>query len=146
MPRKNVKPARPTTTLDLTADSPPPPAPSPAPEAVPETLPARKARVPRPKFTFMLHDVDTLVPAHRFTAPGFREAANKAASKGHARILLRKCGTSEVRAFSGSCTVVDPPVVVPRRGAEHPIVYHKKPSVRYESTTTLDEIIASRSS
>jgi hypothetical protein len=94
----------------------------------------------------MLHDVETLVPARRFTAPGFREAANKAASKGHARILLRKCGTSEVRAFAGSCTIVVPPIVVPRRGAENPIVYHKKPSVRYESTTTLDEIIASRSS
>lgn len=100
-----------------------------APPPVP--APAKRSR---PKHTFMLHDPESAAPAHKFTAPGFREAAMKAASKGLTVIHLRKCGTSEIREYAGSVVEIDPPILVTRRGVDRPIKYHRKPAVRYVRT------------
>lgn len=115
--------------IDEQTESPGTPPPTPTSTSVP---PAPGApRKSRPKRTFMLHGVDDMSCVHKFSAPGFREAAMKAASKGHGRILLRRCGTSEVREYVGRFVALDPPVVVARRGAAKPIEYHRKPRVEF---------------
>ncbi len=86
-------------------------------------------RTPRPKSTFMLHDPTDMTAKGKFTAPGYREAALKAASRGHEKILLRKCGTSEIREFEGSIVTLDNPKPVVR--GTQSVTYTKKSKVKF---------------
>lgn len=83
----------------------------------------------RAKKTFMLHDPVDMSAAGRFVAPGFREAALKAASRGHSDILLRRSGTREIRRFSGHIETLDVPKVVKR--GEREVLFSKKPNVKF---------------
>ena len=77
----------------------------------------------------MLHNPTDMSALGRFVAPGYREAALKAASRGHADILLRKSGTREIRKFEGFIEVLDTPKVVKRGDRE--VLFAKKPNVRF---------------
>jgi hypothetical protein len=69
--------------------------------------------------------------AGRFVAPGYREAALKAASRGHEDILLRKSGTREIRKFKGVIETLKTPKIVKRGDRE--VAFFKKPNVKFES-------------
>lgn len=84
----------------------------------------------RTKSTFMLHNPTDMSCAGRFVAPGYREAALKAASRGHSDILLRKSGTREIRQFKGVIETLDTPKIVKRGDRE--VAFHKKPNVKFE--------------
>lgn len=98
------------------------------PAAVPTTVPAG-VKTARPKSTFMLHDPVTMAGKGKFVAPGYREAALKAASRGNTKILLRKCGTSEIREFEGSIVMLDDPKPVVR--GTQSVMYSKKSHVKF---------------
>lgn len=83
----------------------------------------------RPKKTFMLHVPGDMSAAGRFVAPGYREAALKAASRGHTDILLRKSGTREIRQFQGFIETLSAPKVVKRGDRE--VLFSKKPNVKF---------------
>lgn len=95
-----------------------------------ETVPTTTPTAARAKSTFMLHDPADMSCAGRFVAPGYREAALKAASRGHGEILLRKSGTREIRQFKGVIETLDVPKIVKRGDRE--VAFHKKPNVKFE--------------
>jgi hypothetical protein len=96
-----------------------------APTVVADTAPITG----RPKKTFMLHDPADMSAAGRFVAPGYREAALKAASRGHTDILLRKSGTREIRQFQGFIETLSVPKTVKRGDRE--VLFSKKPNVKF---------------
>lgn len=100
-----------------------------APVAV-DSAATETATATRAKSTFMLHDPTDMSCAGRFVAPGYREAALKAASRGHTDILLRKSGTREIRQFKGVIETLDTPKIVKRGDRE--VAFHKKPNVKFE--------------
>lgn len=95
-----------------------------------ETTPTPVAPTIRTKSTFMLHDPTDMSCAGRFVAPGYREAALKAASRGHEEILLRKSGTREIRKFKGVIETLNTPKIVKRGDRE--VAFYKKPNVKFE--------------
>lgn len=90
----------------------------------------------RPKKTFMLHDPTDMSAAGRFVAPGYREAALKAASRGHTDILLRRSGTREIRQFQGFIETLSVPKTVKRGDRE--VLFSKKPNVKFVSKYQFD--------
>lgn len=83
----------------------------------------------RPKKTFMLHAPGDMSATGRFVAPGYREAALKASSRGHTDILLRRSGTREIRQFQGFIETLSTPKVVKRGDRE--VLFSKKPNVKF---------------
>lgn len=95
---------------------------------------APRAPVPKPrkaKSTFMLHDPKDLSSLGKYQSTDFRYAALKVASRGYTDILLRKTNTKEIRQFTGSVIKLDNPKVIKRGDREKPIVYTKKPVVKF---------------
>lgn len=90
---------------------------------------ANKARTPRPKHTFMLHDPDDLSSLGKYQSTDFRYAALKVASRGHKKILLRKTNTKEIREFKGDVVALDKPKEINR--GDRVIKYSKKPVVNF---------------
>jgi predicted amidohydrolase YtcJ len=102
---------------------------------------AKPKRGPREKFTFMLHHPETLAADGKFVAPGFREAALKAASGGKTKIMLRKSNTRQIREFEGAVVQLDQPKQVSR--GERVVTYYKKPTAKFVKSYTVDEAEAS---
>jgi hypothetical protein len=100
------------------------------------TTPAAVVKTPRTKKTFMLHAPGDMSAAGRFVAPGYREAALKAASRGHTDILLRKSGTREIRQFEGRIETLDTPKTVTRGDRE--VLFSKKPTVKFTKKFQFD--------
>lgn len=88
-------------------------------------------KTPRPKSTFMLHDPRDLSSLGKYQSTDFRYAALKVASRGHTQILLRKTNTKEIREFTGDVVKLDTPKEIKRGDRDKPIVYTKKPVVKF---------------
>lgn len=110
-------------------------------EALTQQPPAKKQRVPRTKFTFMLHDPKTFVSLGKYVSTDYRYAALKVASRGIKDIYLRKTNTKIVYVYEGKVVELETPQVVTR--GERQITYTKKPTVsfvrKYVYTGDIDE-------
>lgn len=106
-----------------------PAAPAAAAATEPPAAAGPKARAPRPRCTFMLHDPRDLSSLGKYQSTDFRYAALKVASRGHTQILLRKTNTKEIREFSGAVVPLDKPKEIHR--GDRVIKYTKKPEVKF---------------
>jgi hypothetical protein len=90
-----------------------------------------KAKIPRARHTFMLHDPSDYSPLGKYVSTDYRYAALKVASRGHERILLRRTNTREIREYVGKITPLDTPKQITRGDPPRTISYSKKPSVTF---------------
>ena len=95
------------------------------------TQPKAKAKAPRARHTFMLHDPSDYSPLGKYVSTDYRYAALKVASRGHERILLRRTNTREIREYVGKITPLETPKQITRGDPPRTISYSKKPSVTF---------------
>ena len=95
------------------------------------TRPKAKAKAPRARHTFMLHDPSDYSPLGKYVSTDYRYAALKVASRGHERILLRRTNTREIREYVGKITPLETPKQITRGDPPRTISYSKKPSVTF---------------
>ena len=88
---------------------------------------------PPEKRTFMLHDPRDMSRAGTYKAKSFSEAAKKAATRGHTKILLRQTGTRVVHEYRGSKKPLAAPRTVERRTKDGVVTipYTHKAEVAY---------------
>ena len=96
-----------------------------------DTQPKAKAKAPRARNTFMLHDPSDYSPLGKYVSTDYRYAALKVASRGHERILLRRTNTREIREYVGKITPLETPKQITRGDPPRTISYSKKPSVTF---------------
>ena len=98
-------------------------------DAAPATAAAPRAK--RPRLTFMLHTPGTFEALGKFQSSDARYAALKCASRGHKDILLRQTNTRLVYQYEGQIIDLETPKEVFRGDKTKPILYHKKPAVKF---------------
>jgi hypothetical protein len=87
-------------------------------------------KIPKQKFTFMLHDPKTFESLGKYVSTDARYSALKAASRGITTILLRKTNSKIIYKYKGEVVVLDTPQVVMR--GTRKIEYTKKPVVKFQ--------------
>ena len=102
-----------------------------------DTMSVENTITKREKRTFSLLDPeDHSTVIGKFTSHGYREAALKAASRGHKNIVLRAADVQDkIRTFSGEIVTLTDPKVVQK--ANRTITFNKRPSVKYLQTIKL---------
>ena len=78
------------------------------------------------KKNYMLHDPATMKQLGKFSSTSPRNAAMKAASRGHTTILLRETGTKKMFKYTGSKTEMSTPREVHRDGKVITYKYESK--------------------
>ena len=91
------------------------------------------------KKSFMLHNVDGMHKIGKYMSNTFRQAALKAASNGHSRVILRQTGTKICKEFTCKIQVLDEPKVIKRGDKE--IKYSKIPEAKWVRTFTMDNAV-----
>jgi len=94
---------------------------------------SRSLRPKKARKTYMLHDAKTMKAIGRFSSTSPRSAAQKAASRGFEKILLRETGTRVIHEYEGAIVSIDPPKVVKRGDAT--VTFKKKSTVKAISKT-----------
>ena len=97
---------------------------------------AQKQQDGRVKKSFMLHDVDGMHKIGKYMSNTFRQAALKAASNNHNRVILRQTGTKICKEFTCKIQVLDEPKIIKRGDKE--IKYSKIPEARWVRTFTME--------
>jgi hypothetical protein len=83
----------------------------------------------RAKRNFVLLDPETKAVIGKFVAYGFREAALKAATRGHTEIVLQNVEKKRIRVYEGAMKTLDEPKRVTRGSRE--VVFSRRPFVKH---------------
>lgn len=78
-----------------------------------------------------MHTPGTFEALGKFQSSDARYAALKCASRGHKDILLRQTNTRLVYEYTGQVIDLDKPKEVFRGDKSKPILYYKKPAVKF---------------